>query len=160
MLGKFAFISGQCESGSYGSDVVEITGDSPGSRNAYHNYDFQNLNTGGADFLGCPDGYRAYNFGPVSIADFLVDRSNSKHPSLKLRIDDPTGSWSEAMDLSTDIGTIQLEYGIDTGVNGAAAPDPRPDGLVDIWCDDPQDSGDSRCQIDAIPEAANFQIPV
>ena len=150
MQGRFAFISGQCESGAHGSDVVRITGDSPGVRNAYHNYDFENLNTGGSDFVGCPDGYRAYNFGPVSIADFLVDRSNAQHPSLKLRVDDPTGDWSEAMDLSTDIGTIQLQYGIDTGANDAAPPDPRPDGLVDLWCDDPRDDGD--CVVTDIDE--------
>ncbi len=138
MQDRFAFISGQC------------TGDSPGNRNAYHNYDFENLNTGGSDFVGCPDGYRAYNFGPVSIADFLVDRSNARHPSLLLRVDDPTGDWDDAMPLATDIGTIQLEYGIDTGVNGASPPDARPDGLVDVWCDDPRDSGD--CTVNGIVE--------
>ena len=148
MQGQFAFISGQCESGSYGSDVVLITGDSPGNRNAYHNYDFENLNTGGADFEGCPDGYRAYNFGPVSIADFLVDRSNSDHPNLMLRVDDPNGDWEDAMPLATDIGTIQLEYGIDTGLNGGG--DARPDGLVDKWCDDPRNAGD--CSVGGMSE--------
>ena len=150
MQGRLAFISGTCQSGGYGTDIVRVTGDSPGNRNAYHNYDFENLNTGGNNFLGCPDGYSGYNFGPVTIADFMVDRTDAKHPSLLLRVDDPTGDWDDAMPLSTDIGTIQLQFGIDTGINGAASPDPNPDGLVDIWCDDPRDSGD--CSIAGFAE--------
>lgn len=148
MQGRYAFISGQCESGAYGSDIVMITGDSPGNRNAFHNYDFQNLNTGSSDFIGCPDGYRAYNFGPASIADFLVDRTRPSHPVLKLRIDEPNGSWDDAMALSTDIDTIQLEYGIDAGINDGDSTQTRPDGLVDQWCDDPRDTGD--CSIEGL----------
>jgi len=142
--GKYAFISGQCDSadGTYGSDVVRITGDSPGNRNAFHNYDFENINTGGPEFLGCPDGYLAFNFGLVSIADFYLDKSNARHPVLKLRVNDPTGDWEEAMALSTDIDTIQIEYGIDDGENGGDSSKTRPDGLVDMWCDDPRGSGD------------------
>jgi hypothetical protein len=128
--------------GTYGSDVVRLTGDSPGNRNAFHNYDFENLKTGGPEFLGCPDGYIAFNFGLVSIADFFLDKSNSRHPVLKLRVNDPTGDWEDAMALSTDIDTIQIEYGVDDGLNGGDSSETRPDGLVDIWCDDPRGAGD------------------
>lgn len=141
MTNRYALISGQCESGEYGSDFVLITGDSPGDRNAHHNYVFTNLATGTADFVGCPLGYRAYNFGPASVADFFIDRGIPRHPTLKMRIDSPTGSWADAMVLATDIDTMQVQYGIDTGVNDGDASQTRPDGLVDQWCNDPTSFG-------------------
>ena len=64
-----------------------------------------------------------------------------------LRVDDPNGDWEDAMPLATDIGTIQPEYGIDTGPTVGAMP-----GRMVWWIsgDDPRNAGD--CSVGGMSE--------
>ena len=141
--GKVAMISGLCHSSTpaevSGTDVVKIIGDAPGGAGHHHNYSYAQVTSGSTSFLGCPNGYTDFSFGPAQVVDFYIDKSVPDHPTLKMRItgttgDDPGGAWEDALTVAEDIETLQVQYGLDTSGNT---------GIADRWCNDPADIGAS-----------------
>lgn len=129
--GAYALLSGACNTGSavdHALDFVTVgSGNCPGG-GAPCTYTLVSNLEGGAS-ASCDTGYQSgFSLGRAQLADFWVDRTDPAHPELKLRLG-PSQTLQNAYTVAYDVDDLQAQYGIDT-------TDP-PDGVVDLWCDDP-----------------------
>ncbi len=139
LANDLALVSGPCDGGGLGADLVEIQ--SIGSNaSVYYEYAYLNLlGTGSA--LTCATGYTSeFGIGRANVVDFWIDRTTDPdHPILRMRAD-PRQPLSDAFVVAWDIDDLQVQYLLDTTCEPAGSPEcplvNTPDFVWDEVCDD------------------------
>lgn len=124
---SLVFVSGTCAGGgATATNIVQITGDTPGANGFSHNYSYTP-----ATGLDCSNFESGFSTGLVTVADFFIDdTTDPDHPRLMRRINAATGGTAQVV--AYDIEDLQVQFGIDTN-------SPKDD-VVDVWCDDINDT--------------------
>lgn len=132
--GALALIDGECDDGTPFTGVVTVRASVEDSE-YWHTYQFDPPPTGlpAPPCTNLADGFR---ISSADVVDYYIDRSEET-PRLMRHWnpggEDGFGNATVARVVAYGIDSLQVQYGIDLGLNFLEA---RPDQQIDLWCDD------------------------
>jgi hypothetical protein len=112
-VNDLAAISGVCSDGSYANDLLKIVAVDTNIGGFQFRYQYVNIETATA-VLTCTYN-TGFRFGKASLVDFYVDRTDSSHPKLRMRVieSSPYAALTSGLVIAEDIDDLQVQYYLD-----------------------------------------------